>query len=50
MASLLFETSASDPVVLIPTAVALGVVAGITGLLPAMRATKINLAIALQSD
>lgn len=50
MASLLFETSASDPVVLVFTAIALGVVAGIAGLVPAMRATTINPVAALQAE
>jgi predicted permease len=50
MASLLFQTSASDPVVLLMTASALGVVAGIGGLVPAMRATAINPVVALQAD
>jgi hypothetical protein len=50
MASLLFETSASDPVVLLVTAIALGVIAGIAGLVPAMRATQINPVVALQAD
>ncbi len=50
MASLLFETSASDPAVLILTGAALGVVAGIAGFVPALRATKINPVTALQAD
>lgn len=50
MASLLFETSASDPVVLLMTAIALAVVAGIAGFVPAMRATEINPVVALQAD
>jgi hypothetical protein len=50
MASLLFETSASDPVVLSMTAIALGLVAGIAGLAPALRATGINPVVALQAD
>ncbi|MGH7619162.1 MAG: ABC transporter permease [Gemmatimonadaceae bacterium] len=50
MASLLFETSASDPEVLLMTVGALGVVAGMAGLVPAIRATKINPVVALQAD
>ena len=50
MASLLFETSAADPVVLLATAAALGVVAAIAGFVPALRATKVNPVVALQAD
>jgi putative ABC transport system permease protein len=50
MASLLFETSASDPVVLVMTAMALAVVATLAGFVPAMRATRINPVVALQAD
>jgi len=50
MASLLFDTSAADPVVLLMTAIVLGVVASVAGLVPAMRATAVNPVIALQAD
>jgi len=50
MSSLLFETSAADPVVLVVTATVLGVVAAIAGFVPAFRATKINPVVALQAD
>jgi hypothetical protein len=50
VASLLFETAASDPGVLLMTAVALGVVAGIAGFVPDMRAAKVNPVVALQAD
>jgi predicted permease len=50
MASLLFETSAADPMVLLVTATVLGVVAAVAGLVPAFRATKINPVVALQAD
>jgi predicted permease len=50
MASLLFETSATDPVVLLVTATVLGVVAALAGFVPALRATKINPVVALQAD
>jgi predicted permease len=50
MASLLFETSAADPVVLLLTATVLGFVAAIAGFVPAFRATKINPVVALQAD
>ena len=50
MASLLFETSAADPVVLLLTATVLGAVAAIAGFVPAFRATKINPVVALRTD
>jgi len=50
IASLLFEMSPSDPVVLLMTATALGVVAGIAGFVPAIRAARINPVVALQSE
>ncbi len=50
MESLLFETSASDPGVLATTALTLGVVAGIAGWIPAIRATRVNPVTALHTN
>jgi putative ABC transport system permease protein len=50
MASLLFDTSPSDPAVLAITAIVLSVVAGVAGCVPAIRATRINPVVALQAD
>jgi predicted permease len=50
MASLLFETSPSDPVVLAITSLVLAAVAGVAGGIPAIRGTKLNPIVALQAD
>jgi len=50
MQAILFDTSASDPVVLGGTAVLLGVVALLAGYFPARRASMVAPVAALQSD
>jgi hypothetical protein len=50
MASLLFETSPADPVVLALTALVLAAVACVAGGIPAIRATRVSPVVALQAD
>jgi ABC-type antimicrobial peptide transport system permease subunit len=50
IASLLFRTAPSDPFTFVGMVVLLGAVALLAGYLPARRASKINLMIALRSN